>query len=121
VEHVSFGEGYESATTMRTHHLAEEILAIADDSEGDWQEQRNEDGQVYLAFAPESIARARERIKSQNDLSRTDPTREVWEDQAAPMRGLPSRSELASPAPSVTGARGSACGEISPGPAVNRR
>lgn len=62
-ESLKFRERYDRAVRCRAYELVELALAIADDSSRDWEERRNENGEVYFAFSREQVVRDRRRIR----------------------------------------------------------
>lgn len=62
-ERVKFRTRYDAVVRSRAYQLVELALAIADDSSRDWEERRNENGEVYCVFAREQVVRDRHRIR----------------------------------------------------------
>jgi hypothetical protein len=62
-ESVKFRTRYDSVVRCRAYSLVELALAIADDSSRDWEERRNENGEVYYVVSREQVVRDRHRIR----------------------------------------------------------
>ena len=83
-----FSDQYTRAMQFRAFHFAEDTLAIADDTEEDWETRTNEEGENYVAVNRDHIARAKLRVE----------TRKWYMERLAPRHyGKPTQTITAEP------------------------